>query len=160
LRALLSMSEPQPEPPAAEPPARRGGAASVASGILLSRILGILRESTLAHYFGVGPHADAFTAALRAPNALQNLLGEGSLSAAFIPIYSRLLSEGREEEAGRFAGAVFGLLLAAASTIALLGVLLARPRRASCATRPEWPPESCRSTGTPCASTPCASCSR
>jgi putative peptidoglycan lipid II flippase len=123
----VTSDEPQPAPDAAEPPARRGGAASVASGILLSRILGILRESTLAHYFGVGPHADAFTAALRAPNALQNLLGEGSLSAAFIPIYSRLLADGREEEAGRFAGAVFGLLLATASTIALLGVLLARP---------------------------------
>jgi putative peptidoglycan lipid II flippase len=110
-------------------PAQRqgGGAVSVAAGILLSRILGVLRESTLAHYFGVGAHADAFTAAVRAPNALQNLLGEGALSAAFVPIYSRLLAEGREEEAGRFAGAIFGLLLAAASSLALLGVALSKP---------------------------------
>src|SRR6185436_4545599 len=73
------------------------------------------------------PHADVFRAALRAPNAIQNLLGEGTLSAAFIPIYTRMIHEGREEEAGRFAGAVFGFLLAVASGFSLLGVLLARP---------------------------------
>jgi putative peptidoglycan lipid II flippase len=105
----------------------RSGAASVAAGILASRVLGILRESAFAHYFGVGAHADAFTAALRAPNVLQNLLGEGALSAAFIPVYSRMLAEGREEDAGRFAGAIFGLLLAAASGLALLGIVLAKP---------------------------------
>lgn len=124
------MSEPaETEAPAvpSPPAARGGGAASVAAGILLSRVLGVLRESAFAHYFGVGAHADAFTAALRAPNALQNLLGEGALSAAFIPIYSRMLAEGKEEEAGRFAGAVFGLLLAAASGLALLGILLSKP---------------------------------
>lgn len=112
--------------PSAKPETRGGGAASVAAGILASRILGILRESTFAHYFGVGAHADAFTAALRAPNLLQNLLGEGALSAAFIPVYSRMLAEGREEDAGRFAGAIFGLLLAAASGLALLGVVFSK----------------------------------
>ena len=112
-----------------EPPAKAkagSGAASVAAGILSSRVLGVLRESTFAHYFGVGAHADAFTAALRVPNLLQNLLGEGALSAAFIPIYSRMLAEGREEDAGRFAGAIFGLLLAAASGLALLGIVLSK----------------------------------
>jgi putative peptidoglycan lipid II flippase len=125
----MSDETPNPEnPPAAGPAptrARTGGAVTVASGILLSRILGVLRESTLAHYFGVSAHSDAFTAALRVPNALQNLLGEGALSAAFIPIYSRLLQEGKEEEAGRFAGAIFGLMLATASALALLGIALA-----------------------------------
>jgi putative peptidoglycan lipid II flippase len=120
------VSEPaEPEKPAPPSP-RTGGAASVAAGILLSRVVGVVRESTLAHYFGVGAHADALTAALRAPNLLQNLLGEGALSAAFIPIYSRMLAEGREEDAGRFAGAIFGLLLAAASGLALLGILLSK----------------------------------
>jgi putative peptidoglycan lipid II flippase len=105
----------------------RGGAASVGAGILLSRLAGLVREQTVAFFFGVGPHADALTAALRVPNALQNLLGEGALSAAFIPIYSRLVEEGRRDEAGRFAGAIFGLLLAAAAALALAGVVLARP---------------------------------
>jgi len=111
-----------------QPPRRRAGSAVlVAAGILLSRVVGLLRDMIVARFFGVGPHADVFRAALRAPNVLQNLLGEGTLSAAFIPIYSRMVEEGREEEAGRFAGAIFGLLLATAGGLSLLGVLLAGP---------------------------------
>jgi putative peptidoglycan lipid II flippase len=126
--------EPPPDPAAAPPPpaaavraAGRGGAALIALGILASRLIGFVREYTFAHFFGVGPHADVFRAALRAPNAIQNLLGEGTLSAAFIPLYTRMIHEGREEEAGRFAGAIFGLLLAVAGGFSLLGALLARP---------------------------------
>ncbi len=104
-----------------------GGAFAVAAGILGSRIAGLLRTSVLGAVFGVGPHADVFSAALRIPNLLQNLLGEQTLSAAFIPIYSRLLAQGRREEAGRFAGAIFLLLSAAAAGLSLLGVLAARP---------------------------------
>src|SRR5262245_24705722 len=59
------------------------------------------------------------------PYLLQNLLGEGTLSASFIPVYSELLGQGRTKEAGRVAGAMFGLLLAVAGAISLLGVLLA-----------------------------------
>lgn len=114
----------EPETPVSP---RTGGAVAVALGILSSRLIGLVREQALARFFGVGPHADVFRAAMRAPNVLQNLLGEGTLSAAFIPIYSRMLDEGRREEAGRFAGAIFGLLLAAAATLSLLGVLLAEP---------------------------------
>lgn len=99
----------------------------VAAGILTSRLLGLLRSRLVAHVFGVGPHVDVLNMALRAPNFLQNLLGEGTLSAAFIPIYSRMLHAGKQEEASRFAGAVLGLLAAAAGGLALLGVLLARP---------------------------------
>ncbi|MEO8503722.1 MAG: murein biosynthesis integral membrane protein MurJ [Acidobacteriota bacterium] len=108
-------------------PTETSGASRVAAGILASRIAGFLRERAMAHYFGVGPHADVFRTALRGPNLLQNLLGEGTLSASFIPIYSRLLAEGKREDAGRFAGAMFGLLLAAAGGLALLGVLFAQP---------------------------------
>lgn len=111
-----------------EPPRpRSGGAVLVAAGILLSRVIGLVRDATMARFFGVGPHADVLRTAFRAPNVLQNLLGEGTLSAAFIPIYSRLVEEGKREEAGRFAGAVFGLLLALAGGLSLLGMLLARP---------------------------------
>lgn len=117
----------EPDQPSATPRDGGGGAKAVALGILASRLLGLVRDQVTARYFGVGPHADVFRVALRAPNVLQNLLGEGTLSAAFIPIYSRMLEEGRREDAGRFAGAIFGLLLAAASVLVLLGVLLARP---------------------------------
>jgi len=109
---------------------RRGGGGRsgiVAAGILVSRLAGFARQRAAAYFFGTGAHADVLSFALRAPNLLQNLLGEGTLSASFIPIYSRMLEEGREEEAGRFAGAIFGLLVALAGGLALLGVLLAKP---------------------------------
>lgn len=109
------------------PSATSGNASRVALGILSSRAFGFLRESVLAFFFGAGPHADVFRIALRGPNVLQNLLGEQTLSASFIPIYVRMVGAGKEEEAGRFAGAILGLLLAVASSVALLGVLLAEP---------------------------------
>jgi putative peptidoglycan lipid II flippase len=89
--------------------------------------MGFARQRAVAYFFGTGPYADVFFFALRAPNLLQNLLGEGTLSASFIPIYSRMLEEGREEEAGRFAGAIFGLLLALAGALTLTGVFFAEP---------------------------------
>ncbi len=98
----------------------------VAGGILSSRILGLVRESAVAYVFGAGGHGDVFGAVMRGPNLIQNLLGEQTLSASFIPVYSRMLEQGREEDAGRLAGAMFGLLLAAAAGLALIGILLAR----------------------------------
>lgn len=106
---------------------RRSAAALVAAGIFLSRVMGLVRERAVSFFFGLGPHADVLRVALKTPNFLQNLLGEGTISAAFIPIYSRFLAEGRPEAAGRFAGAVFGLLLAVTAGVVGLGVLLARP---------------------------------
>jgi putative peptidoglycan lipid II flippase len=104
-----------------------GGAASamVAAGILLSRVAGLVRESVLAMFFGTSLYADVFRVGLRMPNVLQNLLGEGTLSASFIPVYAELLEQGREKEAGRVAGAIFALLLALASVFVLLGVAFA-----------------------------------
>ncbi len=107
--------------------ARSGDAHRVALGILSSRVFGLLRESVLAYFFGAGPHADVFRIALRGPNLLQNLLGEQTLSASFIPIYSRMIGADRQEEAGRFAGAILGLLMATVSLVALTGILLAKP---------------------------------
>jgi len=97
----------------------------VAAGIFLSRITGLIRERVFAHYFGASSFADVWRAALRMPNVIQNLLGEGTLSASFIPIYSELLKEERHEEGARFAGAVFGLLTLAAGALGLLGIVLA-----------------------------------
>lgn len=81
----------------------------------------------LAHYLGLGDASDAFLAAFRIPNLLQNLLGEGVLSASFIPVYARLRADGRHEEADRVAGAVFGLLAVVVSALVLGGMLLAGP---------------------------------
>jgi putative peptidoglycan lipid II flippase len=109
-----------------EPRRRGGGAALVAAGILLSRVFGLVRARLLGRFLGTGDAMDAFTAAFRIPNLLQNLFGEGVLSASFIPVYARLLAEGRKEEAGRLAGAV-GTLLAFASTVVVLGGILLAP---------------------------------
>jgi putative peptidoglycan lipid II flippase len=101
--------------------------ALVAAGILLSRVAGLVRTAVIARYLGVQAIADALQAAMRIPNLLQNLLGEGVLSASFIPVYSRLLAQGREEEAGRVAGAIAGLLAALTAALALVGVVFAGP---------------------------------
>jgi putative peptidoglycan lipid II flippase len=114
-------------PAPAPAPRRFGGALAVGAGILLSRIAGLVRERVISYYLGLAAAADAFTAALRIPNLLQNLFGEGVLSASFIPVYARLLAEGREEDASRVARAVGTLLALVASTIALCGVLAAGP---------------------------------
>src|ERR1700682_1845327 len=96
-----------------------------AAGILLSRLVGLVRLRVFSHYFGLrSDAADAFNAAFRIPNFLQNLFGEGALSASFIPVYARLLAEGDEEEAGKVAGAVGGLLTLLVSLLCLCGVLI------------------------------------
>jgi putative peptidoglycan lipid II flippase len=116
-----------PDAPASPAGRRFGGALAVGTGIFLSRIAGLVRERAFAHYLGNSPAAGAFRAALRIPNLLQNLLGEGVLSASFIPVYARLMAEGRHEEASRVARAIGTLLVLAASTISLIGIAAARP---------------------------------
>ena len=113
-----------PEPPAVRPtPPRSGGAALlVAAGILLSRIAGLIRQRVLGYYLATSPAADAYTAALRIPNFLQNLLGEGVLSASFIPVYAALRGRGEEGKARQVAGAVAGLLTLITGALALIGV--------------------------------------
>src|ERR1700758_3379577 len=88
----------------------------IGTGIILSRIAGLIRERALAHYLGTLPAADAFRAALRIPNFLQNLFGEGVLSASFIPVYARLLAFPDQKEADRVAS-VTGSLLALLTSI-------------------------------------------
>ena len=95
----------------------------IATGILLSRIAGLVRDRVFAHYFGNSAAADAFRAAFRIPNLLQNLFGEGVLSASFIPVYARLLAHEDDAEAGRVAGAVVTLLALVVSLLVLIGVL-------------------------------------
>ncbi|HKH03647.1 MAG TPA: murein biosynthesis integral membrane protein MurJ [Acidimicrobiales bacterium] len=125
-----------PEPIPAEPPPESGtdkAAASrkssflVAAGILLSRTAGLIREVAIGGYLGTTAAADAFKAALRIPNLMQNLLGEGVLSASFIPVYAKLRSDGDEKSARQLAASVAGLLVAMTGLISLIGVLFARP---------------------------------
>ena len=97
-------------------------AALVASGIFLSRIAGFVRQWVINRYLGLGIVADALGVSFRIPNLLQNLFGEGVLSASFIPVYARLLSEGRERDAERVAEAVASLLVLVVAVIVAIGV--------------------------------------
>jgi putative peptidoglycan lipid II flippase len=99
------------------------GAFMVGAGILISRIIGLVRQRVFAYYFGTSAAGDAFTAAFRIPNFLQNIFGEGALSASFIPVYAKLLATDDEAEASHVANAVLGILALAIAVIVLLGVL-------------------------------------
>ena len=106
-------------------PFPRGGAPLVAAGIFLSRLAGLVRQRVLSHYLGLSLPADAFNQAFRIPNFLQNLFGEGVLSASFIPAYSRLRAEGREADARSLAGAVLGILSVTVALLVALGITTA-----------------------------------
>jgi putative peptidoglycan lipid II flippase len=91
-------------------------------GIFVSKIAGVIRTSFINRYFGLSAEADAFWTATRIPNILQNLLGEGVLSASFIPVYASLLAKGDRKEADRVAGAIGALLLLLVAILVVGGV--------------------------------------
>ncbi|MFO1091735.1 MAG: murein biosynthesis integral membrane protein MurJ [Planctomycetaceae bacterium] len=110
----------------------RSGLASgfriVSLGTLLSRILGLARDMTLASVFGAGPILDAFTLSFRLPNMARQLFGEGALTAAFLPIFVRELRSDDSRAPRQLAAAMFcGLaaVLAAVVLIAEIGLLAA-----------------------------------
>jgi putative peptidoglycan lipid II flippase len=110
----------EPRPPAARSAGFVGHAKLISVLTLLSRILGMVRESVVANYFGATVVAQAFSVAFSIPNLFRKLLGEGALSAAFIPLYAQTLKTGDEAEAKRFAAASVNML----ATI-LVGVTVA-----------------------------------
>jgi putative peptidoglycan lipid II flippase len=107
------------------PPSQGRLATRVAAGILVTRAVGFVRERVFAHYFGNSAVADAFRAALRIPNAIRNLLGEGTLSASFIPVYAGMLARGEHDDARRLAGTIASLLVLLSAVAAALGIVLA-----------------------------------
>jgi putative peptidoglycan lipid II flippase len=114
------------DPPKARPAAGAGrGAAMVTAGIVLSRFAGLLRQIVSAHFFGTSGFADVLRVSFQVGNITQNLLGEGTLSASFIPVYAKLRGQGRASEATHFALSALGLLLATVAAASLLGVLFA-----------------------------------
>jgi len=100
-------------------------AAVVTVAILLSRVVGLVRQRVTAYYFGTSATADVVAAAFRIGNLAQNLLGEGALSATFIPVYARLRGLGEEAAARAFARRALGALLVATAGLTVAGVLAA-----------------------------------
>src|SRR4051812_33971275 len=89
---------------------------------LLSRILGMARESVYAAFMGAGPVAGAFKMAFMIPNLFRRLLGEGALTAAFIPIFKEKEANEGEAEMWRAANAVISGLVVAASAVSVMVV--------------------------------------
>ncbi len=119
-----TVTPPEPKPTAAKPtpkPRAGRGALLVAAGIFTSKIVGLVREKVYAHYLGTGVASAALRAGLRIPNFLQNLFGEGVLSASFIPVYANLLGKNEEEAADEVASTVFGLLCLAVAVLVGVG---------------------------------------
>jgi putative peptidoglycan lipid II flippase len=120
----MSINATPPDVPAKPKPRAAGFAVLVAAGILLSRIAGLVRERVFAHYLGNSAAAGAYKAGLKIPNFLQNLFGEGVLSASFIPVYAKLIAKDDEEMAGRLAGVILSLLGVIVGVIVVVCVVL------------------------------------
>jgi len=84
---------------------------------------GFVRVWVFNRYFGLSDEADAFTQSFKIPNLLQNLFGEGALSASFIPVYSSLVARGDRREGDRVAGAVLSILALLVAVVVLIGVV-------------------------------------
>lgn len=96
-------------------------------GIGVSRVFGLVREQVVAFFFGRAAAYSAFVAAYKVPNLIRVLLGEGNLSASFIPVLAERMREGGEEEARRLAGSLLGLLLLVVAAVTLAGMAAAGP---------------------------------
>lgn len=104
---------------------RSAGMMTIATA--LSRVTGLARDILKAQYFGTGIAADAFTVAFRLPNLLRRLLGEGALSAAFIPVYTDYRLKMTDDDAWHLASAVFTLFTVVLAVVAVLGMVFAEP---------------------------------
>src|SRR5215218_723964 len=94
---------------------------------IASRILGLARDTVLAHYFGAGDANDAFRVASRIPNLVRDLFAEGAMSAAFVPTFTRELTLHGRERAWRLANSVINALLIVTGVIIVLGIMFAGP---------------------------------
>jgi putative peptidoglycan lipid II flippase len=90
-----------------------------------SRILGFIRDMVLARLFGATPAADAFYVAFRIPSLLRELFAEGSMSAAFIPVFTEYHSLKSKREAWELASAAFTTLLSIITLVTVAGIIAA-----------------------------------
>ena len=111
--------------------ARSAGLIGVAT--MASRLLGVAREAVLAAIFGAGTQTDAFNVAFRVPNLLRDLFAEGAMTAAFVPTFTRTLTQKGEADAWRLGSLVINALVLVTGLLALLGILFADPITAALA---------------------------
>ena len=92
---------------------------------IVSRFLGFLRDRILASQFGAGDVLDAYYAAFRVPDTIYSLLVLGALSAAFVPVFTGLLSDKKEAEAWRLTSGILHMILFSLGAFSLAGIIFA-----------------------------------
>src|SRR3989442_5624759 len=102
-------------------------ASVTATATLTSRILGLAREQVLAALFGAGNEMDAFIVAFRIPNLVRDLFAEGAMSAAFVPTFTRHLTQRGKTDAWRLGNNVVNALVLITGGAVLAGIVFARP---------------------------------
>src|SRR3972149_5397185 len=100
-------------------------AGTVSLGVMVSRVLGLVREQILAYLFPARTGLDAFYAAFRIPNLLRDMFGEGALSKAFVAIFSEIEKKEGREQALRLANVVLNALILVVSALTLFGIVYA-----------------------------------
>jgi putative peptidoglycan lipid II flippase len=105
--------------------ARSAGVFGLAT--IASRVLGLVRDQVLAFYFGAGDANDAFRVASRIPNLVRDLFAEGAMSAAFVPTFTRELTQNGRERAWQLASSVINALLIVTGVIVAAGIIFAEP---------------------------------
>jgi putative peptidoglycan lipid II flippase len=121
-----SMPGSGPSPPAASPQLARS-AGVIGAATMASRVLGLIRDQVLAFLFGAGDHMDAYNIAFRIPNLVRDLFAEGAMSAAFVPTFTRTLTNQGRERAWRLGNLVVNALLLATGLIVVAGMVFAVP---------------------------------
>jgi putative peptidoglycan lipid II flippase len=123
---------PNPDSPAEAPKSAGGPRLARSAGVfglatIASRVLGLVRDQVLAFYFGAGDANDAFRVASRIPNLVRDLFAEGAMSAAFVPTFTRELTQNGRERAWQLASSVINALLIVTGVIVVAGIVFAEP---------------------------------
>jgi putative peptidoglycan lipid II flippase len=117
------IASPEQRLPAGRAAARNTAIFSVLTG--LSRIAGLAREIVASSYFATSGAFSAFTIAFQVPNVVRSLFADAALSAAFVPVFTEMLEQGRRKEAFRLASTLFFLILTVLGAIAVLFIAFA-----------------------------------
>ncbi len=117
-----NLQEPASGNPKQRSVARSAGIVSIA--VMFSRVLGLIRETIFARYFGAGFLYDAFIVGFRIPNLLRDLFAEGALSAAFVKVFTDYQIKNSEKEAWRLASLIFNGLAVVLSVVCIAGIFL------------------------------------
>src|SRR2546423_12152857 len=106
---MRNITEPPTAPPDPPKPPQDGGAqkrvlavtALIMAGVLLSRLLGLVRARVITHQFGQGPETDIFNAAFTVPDVIYNVIAGGAIAASVIPVFTDYMVRRQEKEAWR-----------------------------------------------------------